>query len=492
MNKPNISDVAARIYKGETFSFSFHYLSESVTRFINALFAKILSRMDRIFLLDMLITIIREVSMNAVKANAKRVYFEAHKVDPSDPAGYEEGMRLFKKNVVGQFETIEDDMKKSAFRVSFTVKSTPAGMALIITNNTAILPHELARINLRIEKARQYEDFSDAYEEIYDDSEGAGLGIVLTILLLKNSGIGSGNYRINTDGKTTTTQVTIPGELRPLEVTTKIKKQILNEVAGIPTFPQHIIQLQQLCNDPESSLAVISEKIMVDPALTTDVLKLANSAGFVPGKRIETISDAVKTIGLKNLNAILITTGARRILDKRYSRFEQIWEHCNHVAFYGRQLALRFKLGKLVENAFLSGLLHDLGKIIMLSTNVKLVNWISDVVRDRKIRTSTVMEEISIGISHSALGSLIAEKWELPDYLTSTIRHHHSPLNADEKHRDLVYVIYLANMMCGMEARKYNPSYLEQQVLERFGLESDKAFNDTHLAVQSAYQSHSL
>ncbi|HDP80431.1 MAG TPA: HDOD domain-containing protein [Spirochaetes bacterium] len=488
MATPETTEVTSKIFKGEPFSFSFHYLSENVTRFINALFAKILAKMDRVFLLDMFITIIREVSMNAVKANAKRVYFQGRNLNIEDPSQYEQGIELFKKNIVGQFESIEPDLKKSSYRVVFTIRMSSDYLAISIVNNAAIHPRELDRIKMRMDKARQYEDFTDAYDEIYDDSEGAGLGIVLTTLLLKNSGIGADNYRIETDGVSTTTSLLVPEELRPKEVTSKIKEQILNEVAGIPTFPEHIMTLQRLCNDPEASIAVISEKIMLDPALTTDVLKLSNSAGFVPGKRIETISDAVKTIGLKNLNALLLTSGARSILDKRYSRFEQIWEHCNHTAFYARQLAMRYRLGKIVENTFLAGLLHDLGKIIMLSTNQKLTNWVSDVVRDHKIRTSTVMEEISIGISHSALGGLIAEKWEFPEYLCETIRHHHSPLNAADNHRDMVFVTYVANMMCGIESRKYSFSYLEQEVLERFNLTDENEFNRIHTDFKNAYK----
>ncbi len=481
------NDITARIFDGEPYAFSFPYLSEDISRFINALFARILSRSDRVFLLDMIITITREIFVNAVKANAKRVFFRRNNIDINNPEDYAQGVVQFKKAVVGQFESIAEELSKSDYRVTLSISRKNEAIDIRVVNNTPIHPIELNRIKLRQEKAQEYEDFTDAFDEIYDDTEGAGLGIVLVVLLLRNSGVGTENYTIATDGKVTTTSLSIPSTLRPEEVTSSIKARILTEVQGIPTFPEHIMLLQSLCADPESSIQVISEKIMGDPALVTDVLKLANSAGFVPAKRIETITEAVMTIGLKNLNAILMATGARRIMDKRFQKFEQIWNHCNTVAFYARRIAMKYKLGRIVENAFLSGLLHDLGKIVMLSTDLSLTNSIADIVQNRKIRTSTVIEEISVGISHAQIGALIAEKWGFPEYLIEAIRNHHTPLAANPFHVDLVAVTYLANIYAGVEARKYQFSYVDEEVLERFSITTQAEFSRLHEELKAIY-----
>ncbi|TAL32209.1 MAG: HDOD domain-containing protein [Spirochaetes bacterium] len=486
------SDITSKIFNGEPYALTFPYFSEDVSRFINALFAKLLSRADRIFLLDMIITITREIFVNAVKANAKRVFFLRNNIDINDPDEYSRGVAQFKKAVVGQFESIAADLEKSDYRVTLEIEKRDGVLAMKVINNAPIHPVELSRIQMRQDKAKEFEDFTDAFDEIYDDTEGAGLGIVLVVLLLRNSGVGTDNYAITTDGKTTTTVLNIPSTLRPEEVTSDIKKRLLAQVQGIPTFPEHIFQLQQLCADPESTIQVISDKIMGDPALATDVLKLSNSAGFVPAKRIETISEAVMTIGLKNLNAVLVATGARRIMDKRFQKFEQIWNHCNLVAFYARRIAMKFKLSKVVENAYLAGLLHDLGKIVMLSTDLNLTNSIADIVQNRKIRTSTVIEEISVGISHAQIGALIAEKWGFPAYLIEAIRHHHTPLAASQPHAELVGVVYLANLIAGIESRKYQFSYVDEEILERYNLIDSADFTALHEELKALLKQQSL
>ena len=484
----NISQLLERFENGEPVSLSFYYPNENISKTLNALLAKMLSKIDRIFLLDMMITILREIIVNATKANAKRIFFKKMNLDINDPDSYKKGIEHFKKEIIGQLDTLEEELKNNDLKVTITIRKQDDGIRFYITNPTPIHPEELARIKMRIEKAKQYLDFTQAYEEVYDDTEGAGLGIVLVVLLLKNAGVDPSNYKIGTDGKITQVLLNLPMQLRPEKVTTTIKQQILDQIEGIPTFPDNILQLLQLCRNKEVEIKDISFSIMRDPALTTDVLKLANSAGFVPGKHIENLTEAVMTIGLKNLESLLITISARKILDERFQKFEQIWDHCNKTAAYARTIATKYKMNTIVEQVSLCGLLHDLGKIVLLSVDLELTNWIAELVSDRKIRTSTVMEELSIGISHSGIGVLIAQKWQLPQYLIQSIQWHHSPLSAPPQYKNHVAVTYLANLLCGVETRKYFYYYCEDEICKQFCIESEPEFKNLHTYCQNSYK----
>ena len=481
------NEISIKIAKNEPLTFRFKFINEGLLMLLNSIVAKLLAKMDFVFLLNSTITILREIVVNALKANAKRVYFKKIGMDLNDPLQYEEGMRRFKEEVIGEFDLIEKDLITSEFYIKLHFEIRDGNLIMRITNNVPVHPEELERINFRMAKAAQYNDFGEVYEEIEDSTEGAGLGIVLTVLFLKNMGIPPAKFSIKSDKGLPYTTLIIPRVLRPAEITTEVKQHILTEIEGLPTFPENIMQLQRLCNDPDSSIEEISRRIKVDPALTTDVIKLSNSAGFVPGKRIENVHEAVMTIGLKNLNAILVASNARRILDKRFSKYEQIWEHCNKTAYYARNIALAYRMAPIVEYAFMAGLLHDLGKIILLATDMSLVNRIANLVSNRKIVTSTIMEEISIGISHSSIGAMISQKWNFPEYLVETIRHHHAPLNAERNHRDLVFTVYLANLFCGIEDRKYNFSYCEDDVLDRFNLHEEKRFRNLNEQLKQRY-----
>lgn len=482
------SQLASKVESGEPVGLTLRYHSRTNINFLNSLITKILSRNNIVFLKDTIVTIVREIIVNAVKANSKRFYFQLQNLDINDTRDYYTGMMSFKDYIVGKKEEIEDELKKGDYRVDVYFKKTTAGLRIYIINNTPIHPDELARINMRIEKAKHYKDFSDVYCDVTDDTEGEGLGIVLTILFLRNSGIGEDSFTITSDGKVTQSSFIIPYILKPSEITGEIQQRILNEIEELPSFPENILELQRLCREPEVTIKELSGRIIQDPALTMSVLRLSNSAGFITMNRIESIDDAIKIIGLRNLNAILIASSARNIMEKKYSMFRQIWAHCNRVAFYSRMIAIRHGLAKKSDNIYLAGLLHDIGKIVLLSASGKLTDWIATVTRNHEIRTTTVIEEVSIGISHSTIGELITKKWNLPDFLVEAIRCHHSPMNTGEKYRDTCYTVYLANQLCGMEASKYHYFQLEEDVLTMFGIKGEDMLKELHEDVKKRFE----
>ncbi len=482
--------IAHRLENGETVTLSFKFVNDKILMSLNSILARILAKIDHIYLLNSTVTILREIIVNALKANAKRIFFQKKHLDINNEAEYRKGMNLFKKQIVGDFNRIEEDLLASDFHVRTTFEYDHSMVTIIVTNNSAILPVELERVQFRMQKANQYNDFTEAYSEIEDDTEGAGLGIVLTLLLLKNMGIDSKFCTIEKKGGSTQTTLRIPSQLKPLEITTKIKIQILREIEGIPTFPENLVQLQRLCNNPEAPMEQIVKMIKSDPALSTDVIKLSNSAGIAPYKRIEDIKTAVVTIGMKNLNAIIVASNARRILNERYSSFEAIWEHCNKVAFYARTMAVMLHMTEAVDNVYMAGLLHDLGKIVLLAMDMGLVKKIAHIVNNRKISNSTTMEEISIGISHSTIGALISNKWNFPEYLIETIKYHHSPYTGNKKYRDIIYITYLANMIVGIEDRKYNYFYIDENILEKFELLDQGVFNEFHEKLKITYKNN--
>ena len=482
------SEMATCFDRGETISLSLSYHNRSVIRFISSVITKILARNNLIYLQDTVITILREIIANAVKANSKRLYFHFQNLDMTDAEQYIQGMEGFKSFIIDNQELMEQELRKSDYKVMIYMKKFATGFSIHVQNNAPIHPDELGRIKMRIQKAKAYSDFSEVYCDVSDDQEGEGLGLVLTILFLRNTGIGVNSLQIASNERMTEMSLVVPFQLKPVAVMNRIRQQIVDEVKELPTFPENILELERLCANPEVDYRIVSHKISLDPSLTVSVLKLSNSAAFITRRRIETINEAVNLIGLKNLRSIIIATSARRTLNERYSTFRQIWEHCNKTALYARLLAQALGHQKITQNVYLAALLHDLGKIVLLSTSSALSEWMFTLVQKRGMRTSTVIEELSIGISHCSIGEEIARKWNLPDYLVETISGTIRPLSCDEKYRDIVYISYLANKMCWIEEKKYDFFFLEEGgALDRYNLNDEKAFTDLHADLLNQY-----
>lgn len=480
--------ITEKISRGDPATVSFKYAGKDLLMMINGMYTMLLTAHDQLYILNSVISIMREVVTNAQKANAKRVYFITCGLDIKNPDDYKKGMERFKADFMQKPENLRELLVKSDFNIEIHVRLTEDELSIKVSNNAAVHPREMERIYTRLERARSYTSLMDAYEDLQDSSEGAGLGIALVVVTLKNIGIDPSLFTIESQGDTTEVTLRIPLHLKPHEIISRIKERILQEIHDLPPLPSSINRVIDLCNDPDSTFGDIAGTIMSDPALASNVLKLSNSAAFISGKRIENISEAVRILGLRNIRSLIMAGSARQIIEQRYGQFEKIWEHSNQVACYARCIGQDFWGSGVAEKALLAGLLHDLGKIILLATDEGTVKKISEQLEDRPLDTETFMEEISIGISHSTMGGLIAEGWNFPDYLVEAIRHHHSPLDALAANEPVVHAVYLANMLCGIEEKKYEYHYLYENILEKYRLSDEKSFNSLHAVLKNAYK----
>ena len=266
-------DLAKQFDRGEEVYLGFQYVTRDVEVNINSLLAKVLSRVDKAYLYDTFESIIRELVQNAVKANMKRVWFGETGLDINDSDDYRKGMGRF-RNVVYHPEMMREKLLASPYRVTLKTRKTDGGILIEVSNNARIVPAELERLQNRAQKAADCGNFAEAYENMYDASEGAGLGIILSIMLLKNAGLGPEHFTMRTDDDLLKIAITIPSELKASGITSEIGNRIIDDVSSLPTFPENIIELRALCNNPETTIDAISERISIDPSLAADLLKL--------------------------------------------------------------------------------------------------------------------------------------------------------------------------------------------------------------------------
>ncbi len=486
MTQLNKKELFAKIDKDEPVYFTVKYVDDELMKLLTSFIARYLSKMNSLFMLSSIIVIFTEALSNAIKANAKRVLFEKLGLAITNPEEYKNGMGHFKFMLKKNYSYFEQDLISSSYYIYLSFVISEKELSIHILNNSPIIPIEEHRIKNRMLKAAQCEHFMDIYDEIADNTEGGGLGIAFSIFLLKNIGLKPEHFKIECNADSTETTLIIPQNVQPKKTIEKMDQQLTRKIEDIPTFPEHVIRLQKLCNDPNSSIEDIVKIILSDPALTANIVKLANSACFLTEKPLENLREAVMTIGLKNVNALLTSITARTILSNRFARFEDLWQHCNKTAFYTQFICNEYHITKNTEYAIIAGLLHDLGKIVLLSTDRVTMNHIADISKNKGLIPVSV-EEIYIGVSHSAIGALIARKWNFPEYLVEVIQYHHSPLNTSQEVKDIVYAVYLANMFCGLDDGKYNYYFLLDEILERFQLSDKKLFQQFYETIRKAY-----
>ncbi len=421
---------------------------------------------------DQLAYCLRELAVNAKKANTKRAYFIERSLDLNSPADYAKGMKTFKEDTLENIQHYLQKQKEMGLYLKIVFHTQGQTFRISVRNNVAITKTEHIRIFDRIARSRAFTSMEEAFSTVLDNSEGAGLGIVILILMLKKMGLDEEAFSIEVEDGETVARLTIPFSELQVEKLDLLTREIVREVEELPQFPDNIIYLQKLIGDPESEITDIARQISTDPALTADLLKLVNSAQFMLPKRVDNIVEAVKLVGMKGLRNLLYAHGTQKILGEKYREMKGLWDHSYRAAFYAYNLAKSFRKRKdILDDVYVGGILHDLGQIIVASLHPDLLERIVRFCKEKDI-PGKLLENLSVGMNHAEVGALVARKWNFPEQLVAAIRYHHEPLESLDGYRDVVFSVYLANAICDLERERIIFEQIHPEVLRDFGIET--------------------
>lgn len=226
----------------------------------------------------------------------------------------------------------------------------------------------------------------------------------------------------------------------------------------IPSMPAALARVIQITNTPDISAEEVAGVVMLDPALSTKVLRLANSAYH--GRRIkaETITDAVVTLGftsVRNLaaSASVIDTLFPERLFPGFS-WQEMWVHSVTCAVCSDIIYSRIaRVHRAGESAFVAGLLHDVGKMILARALPHRFLHIVKACRESGNDMKSVEVNL-LGTDHAKIGGELAEQWEFSEKLSTGIACHHAPAAA-VAHEDLARAVSAGNLLAKRLGRNY-------------------------------------
>lgn len=199
----------------------------------------------------------------------------------------------------------------------------------------------------------------------------------------------------------------------------------------LPPLSNAAMKVAALSQDVNSSTHVIAEAIGFDPGLTARILRAANSPLFAMERRIMSLPAAVITLGNKTIHALAVVSTVTDAFDEKIRRTEagrQLWQHLVATGLVVRELSRILGMRGLDE-AFLCGLLHDIGKLLMMRHNEKLYAQIQEIPPEAQ---SLESEKELFGYNHAQIGALIAKRWGLPEEIGFAIYSHHQPSEANQ------------------------------------------------------------
>jgi len=230
-----------------------------------------------------------------------------------------------------------------------------------------------------------------------------------------------------------------------------IKQRIettINNIAALPTIPEVATKILNMVNDPEVSFKAVAEEISKDQTMTTNILKLCNSAYFSKGKEITSIDRAIVTLGIKEITNIVMVIAAKPVLDKMVIGYDigkgELWKQGLLVGSVAKKIALQKNRKDIADVVFTGGIIHNVGKTVLA---IFVQNTYNDILNevDSKHITFNEAEKSIMGYSHQEISEKILEKWNFPPVLRAIVRFYSEPENAPDQYKSEVAIVHLAN-----------------------------------------------
>ncbi len=221
---------------------------------------------------------------------------------------------------------------------------------------------------------------------------------------------------------------------------------VLNSDLEVPTMLSISLQIDALSRDTRSTVDDISKVIRLDPALTGKVLRVANSSIYASVQRVVSLQQAIAKLGLNEIRRITMSIAIINSFKNTNVDYERFWIHSITVAFIAEAIATKTNNQRYSGEVYISGLLHDIGVLVMDQYLTDIYNKVFNVAVKNKYDLQIVEGKI-LGITHAEVGGILLKKWKIPDNVTDCVLCHHYPQEAEAESSTITKIVYLANVI---------------------------------------------
>lgn len=257
-------------------------------------------------------------------------------------------------------------------------------------------------------------------------------------------------------------------------------QSLLDEIGEIPTLPSIATAIMEKTLDSKVSARQIAEMVERDQALSVKVLRVANSPFYRRIKEISTIRGAVMLLGFNVLKSIVLSISVINLFNEKNKcalDFYKFWQHSIACAVCAKNIATKI-FPSSAEDAFVAGLLHDLGKVVADQLICKKGEYreVLEVMNRATIDILEVENDI-VGVDHATLGKCLMEKWNLPAILCKVVGSHHNldQIVNDEETRKLCAIVHVADIVTnhlGLGLGLPERGFVDPSLLNHLGLTS--------------------
>ncbi|MGM0418975.1 MAG: HDOD domain-containing protein [Thermodesulfobacteriota bacterium] len=226
-------------------------------------------------------------------------------------------------------------------------------------------------------------------------------------------------------------------------------RSVLKKFGKIKTVPAVVTRLMEMTKDDSATFDAFEAVIKYDPTLVVKILKLVNSPYYALHTKIKSISEALAFLGVEKLRNLIVLDALKNVFaegsqDKLFSR-KKLWLHCVAVSICSQMIMERI-FEKKGEDAFLCGILHDFGFIVLDQAVPGLFKELCETF-DVEKHEITKHEQLITGTDHSITGYLLSEEWGMPSEVREGIKDHHNIISINQPD-SLAAITQISEFMC--------------------------------------------
>ena len=427
-----------------------------------------------------------ELLTNSKKANTKRVYFEEKHLDINDPKDYELGMKTFKDEAFDNANYYLDLQRKAGLYVKLILQLKADKVIIEIRNNSVITDMEKSRIQQKLDNVQQFKSMDEVVNKVLDTTEGAGLGIIIIILMLQKVGLSKDNYQVFSTEDETVTRVILPGNEKIFAAIDIMSYELIYMRDQIPILDYRFREVNDLVSAEKIDRDALLRCVRKDMNLAVLLLKYS----LEKDKSCISLLKALKMTSDDELRFIFSESNPTSVAIENTQSLEELFFHAERTAYFAYCLYRnmpQFKSKFDPDSIYTLGLLNSLGYMFLQTETKEQSSYMQELAEQFDEYSDKILDVFNFGNSNNYLKRAYIKKMNFEEDVSVVL----SCWNNNEKIRkDLVPVteiLYIAEMMQYYDEKQVAFYQVDKCILRKFKIGDEKQFRSVLVQMKQKF-----
>ncbi len=419
-----------------------------------------------------------ELLTNAKKANTKRVYFQEKGLDINNPEDYEKGMENFKMDTLTNIDHYLELQKKAGLYIKLSLKILADKIYIEIKNNCKLTVFEKERIQQKLNSVQQYSEMNEVFTNVLDQSEGAGLGIIIIILMLQKVGLSKDNYQVISEDDETITRIILPCNKTVFAGVEMLSYEFVNLEDSIPILKDRFDEANKIVTAGEVvDRKALNEVVRKDLSLSL----LAMRAVIDKDNKSLNLQKAIAMLSDYDLKFIYSESNPRNRIIENQGFLDRILLHSRKVAYYTYNLYMNCSAKDTFpqdENyMYLLGLFNSLGAVLLAGASKNQTDYITELSSQYPDYGEKILDLFLHRNASTYLSMVAAKRYGFDRSIYYDIVGWNGLALVPEEDKNRIAILHLAEMVDFYSRDMVDFYQIDKYALKLFNIVDESQFN---------------